>query len=272
MWVRNFVDEFPGPIHKIHATRLYRVRQVIRDIQAGRRVPDLLIQPTLALTVLPGKAGAFYISPDFLVFDREINMYRVGELKSFIMRDRSSLDPQDLDNTRRQSAVGILALRDEAAGVGLIVPDDLAALFVFATPFGLKPADPHQEMLLGELEQVKRGIASMQAAAERLAGLRDETHTSLANLAEDLRTNYRESCVGSCLLAKRCESLDIMSPARLGDRAAHVLGEIRLDALVPLLRADPTTLADAQLELRHKAEAAARVIGVTFDELVGMIA
>jgi len=272
MVVRNFVDEFPGPINRIHAVRLHRVRRILRDLRAGRPVPHLLIQPTLALNVIDAEFGAFYISPDFLGFDPAIGMYRVGELKSFIQRDRASLDPEDLDNTRRQSAIGILALMDEAARHSLTVPEDSLALFVFSTPFGLKPADPHQERLLAEIEQIRRGVSSMRAAAARLAGMRGETDTVLANLADDLGTHYRESCVGSCLLAKRCESKDATSPARLGDNAVRVFGREDLDSVARLLAADPAELLEFQLEIRQKAQDAAAVLGMPYDDFVRMIA
>jgi hypothetical protein len=273
MWVRNMVDEFPGPINQIHAVRLHRMRDILAGLRIGRSVPDIIIQPTLALRLIQGTArGSYYISPDFLVFDRSVRSYRIGEMKSFIVRDRASVDPKDLDNTRRQSAVGILALADELNALGLPMPSDPLGLFIFATPYGLKPAPPHQELLRAEIEQVRRGIESMRFATAKLVELRRETPTMLANLVDEFQTNYRESCVGSCLLAKRCQELDRMNPARHGDAAARTLGSVRLDRLVGVLRARPEELTPEESELQRKFRSSANVLGLSYDTFLGMIA
>ena len=211
-------------------------------------------------------------SPDFLVFDPAIHMYRVGELKSFIKRDNSSLDPKDLDNARRQVAIGILALKDEAQRVGLSVPQDILSLLVFATPYGLKPSDPHAEAMLGEIEQIKRGMDAMRAAVFRLVDLKTDTETTLANLVDDFPINYRESCIGTCLMAARCREKSVHSPIQLGDAAARVFGKLDLEMMRPALYDDPTQLSESHLSFRTKAEETARVLGVDFEILREMIA
>lgn len=49
MWVRNLGEEIPGPPGEMRAMRLHRTRLILRDLAAGRRIPELLVQPQLRL-------------------------------------------------------------------------------------------------------------------------------------------------------------------------------------------------------------------------------
>ena len=144
----------------MHAQRLDRVRKVLLDLAAGRRVPDIIVQPCFELPVLPGRAGSVFVNPDFAFFDRDINAYRIGEEKSFIVRD-GIVAKSNLDSSRRQTAVGILAYEHEMDRLHLPVPAMRAGLFVFATPFGLAPAKPFVDQLNAEIEQVRRAMTGV---------------------------------------------------------------------------------------------------------------
>lgn len=118
MLILDALDELGSPAFSreivLYVSAMYGERVdpptlgALRRTGAGERLfllLDIIIQPTLALRVInTATAGCFYISPDFMVFDPALNTYRIGEEKSFITHDRISVDPKDLDNTRRQAA------------------------------------------------------------------------------------------------------------------------------------------------------------------------
>jgi hypothetical protein len=273
MWVRDFGEEVPGPPDTMHAQRLHRMRRILADLAAGRAVPDLLIQPCFELPVLAGPNGSVFVNPDFAVLDRSAAAYRIGEEKSFIVRDKI-VAKSNLDSTRRQTAVGILAYESEMARVGLPVPAKRSGLFVFATPYGLAPAPPFVDELDAAIEQVRRAIDSLRHAGRRLVELRLGVPIELAqlkDLAGDLTINLRESCLASCVMAPYCERRSSGSASLLGDAAARAFGDIRPDQLHSLLQ-DRDRLNGHELELVAQIEHAAEGLGLTPDQLRKMIA
>jgi hypothetical protein len=273
MWVRDFGIEIPGPPATMHAQRIDRVRKILRDQLAGRRVPDLLIQPCFELPILEQPNGSVFVNPDFAFFDPRLASYRLGEEKSFIVRD-SIVAKSNLDSSRRQTAVGILAYEAELRRVGLSVPENRTGLFVFATPYGLAPAQPFIDELNAEIEQVRRAMDSLRAAAHRLVELRQDVPIELSqlkDLAGELRVNFRESCVHTCVMESYCSRRNAGSAVILGDQAGRAFGSTRPDELAGLLRAR-ARLQGRELEIVRQMERAAEGLGLTLDQLAARIA
>jgi hypothetical protein len=253
MVVRNFADEVPGPVDTMRAVRLSRTRRVLRDLVAGLEVPHVLIQPQLSLPT--GSPGSFeYVSPDFAVLDLRRRFYVPGEEKSFIVRDNVA-DPADLDLTRRQAAAQILALRFEAGQLGARDRVSNSAVFVMATPFGLRAADPAVEALDGAVLEVERALEVLDRTRRRVDALEQAGGGSLPNLADDLGINVTEGCHQSCVMAEYCFARAGQSPALLGDTAARLFAGADLDRVRALVvgsvepaDADEQSLLDALIE------------------------
>lgn len=261
MWVRNFGEEIPGPPTEMRAMRLHRSRSVLRDLVAGRKVPELLVQPQLRLRTGPGDRDFEHVSPDFVVLDPRAAMYVVGEEKSFIAR-AGVAEPGDLDLTRRQAAAGILGLRQEASRLGVADRVTNRALFVVATPFGLAPADPVEEYLDAEVHEVERAVAFLAQVRQRLAAVRGVDRPPLELVIDDLEIHFQEGCSGSCIMAPVCEQRFAGHARLLGDRAIELFGpDIAVARLVALAngarprgaheRAIVDRLREAAAVLRH---------------------
>ena len=261
--VRNFDDEVPGARDGIRAIRLARTVRILRDLAAGRDVPQLLIQPQLRLPVGPARGDYFYVSPDFLVLDPTARIYVPGEEKSFIVRDGVA-DRADLELTRRQAAAQILALRAEAERLGIATRVLPRATFVQATPYGLRPAPAVIERLDGEVQALNRAINALAGARQQLANLRARVgDTSLENLADELPVHYQESCVGSCVLARICKDRVALVAPLLGDAAEDLLGpDFDLLRVVQLAGgADPANARER--DLANQIRDAASVLELT---------
>jgi hypothetical protein len=247
MVVRDFAAEWPGAGPHLNAVRLSRMRRLLADLAAGRPVPHLLIQPQLCLPIGPGSQDIEYVTPDILVFDPSTEMYRPGELKSFIVRGGVA-DKADLDGTRRQAAAQILALKAEARRVGLEGRVDDRALFIFATPYGLKPAPPFEESLSGEIREMRRAARVLLEARKRLAEMRRIKDDPLHLLVDDLGTHFQNSCIGSCVLADHCSKQCVDQVQSMGDEVAEIFGfDIDVDRLVALASgAQPTNDREAE--------------------------
>lgn len=258
MWVRNLAEEVPGSRDMIRAQRVSRTRNILRDLAAGRPVPHIVIQPQFQLPM--GRARSRFISPDYMVLVPQVVMYLPGEEKSFIVRNNVA-DKADLNLARRQAAVEILALRAEAERVGLANRVANRAGFVFATPFGLKPAEPFEEGLEAEIAEVQRAIAVIDAVAARMAELRRIADSPLEMLTEELPINFEESCIGSCVLSDVCRQRFAGKAKILGDAVADILGaETAIDRLMDLINgATPTTPQEAALA--PLVQSAARRVG-----------
>jgi hypothetical protein len=243
--VRNLDNELPGSRDTIRSMRLRRTRGFFEDLAKGKEVPDIVIQPQLHLPV-PG-AKPVYISPDFMFLDRRAGIYRPGEDKSFMVLN-NVVDPADLKRTRLQGAVEILALRAEAERVGLQSLIDDRAIYVFATPYGLRPHPPFEEDLGAEIYKVQRAIVVLSQVASQLSDLRKATPAPLQMLAGKIQTHFKESCT-DCVLMNVCKREVIGRPQMLGDTAAELLGPTAdLQRLLELLGgAEPTSAAEAAL-------------------------
>jgi hypothetical protein len=236
MIVRNFADEIPGARLEIRAMRLYRFRRILRDLSLGRNVPDLLIQPQLCLPTGNGRRDIEYVSPDFLVFDRKKGMYRPGEEKSFIVRNGVA-DRADLDGTRRQAAAQILALQSETSRFRLESQVDDKATFVFATPYGLAPAPPFEESLRGELREMREAVGALIGAKKRLQELQRTDDAPLHMLVDELRINFQDSCIGTCVMADFCRRRYLSQTRVLGDQVSELLGpDMEIGRVVELLK------------------------------------
>jgi hypothetical protein len=269
MVVRNFAVEVPGPRDELRAMRLHRTRNVLKDLAAGLPVPDVLIQPQFAVPTGPGPRDFEYVTPDFAVLDPHITMYIPGEEKSFIVRDGVA-DRADLDRTRRQAAAQSLALRAEASRVGLEHRVLDRAVFVFATPFGLKPAPAFAEYLHAEVFEVARAIQVLSAVRVRLGELRANDPTPLHLLVDELPINFQERCFSTCVMAPNCRERLAGRAIMLGDHTADLLGpdmdadRIAALALGEVLPANPqeaelaARLADAAVALGRRPRALRR--------------
>lgn len=260
MVVRNFAEEVPGPPSTMRAVRLHRTRRVLRDLAAEKPVPHLLIQPQLRLPTGHGAHDFEFISPDCMVLDSRIGIYVPAEEKSFIVRDHVA-DAADLDSTRRQAAVQILALRAETASLGIDGRVADRAAFVFATPYGLSPAPAFEERLDAEVHEMVRAVVIVGRVRARLAELRALDNATLPNLLTELKANPQEACFGSCVFADLCHMELAGKPTELGDDAVDLVGaDADLDRLAALaLGAEPTTPREA--ELAASLSAAAEAIG-----------
>src|ERR1044071_976053 len=218
MVVRNFENEGISSV-----VRRARTKRVLEDLADGKPVPDLLIQPALLLRIGGAQGGSIFIKPDFLVLDPKVRFYVPGEIKSFIVRDGVG-DPGDLDRTRRQAGVEIIALRDEATLVGLSDRVLDRAVFVFATPYGLTPHEPYEEQLRAEVQEIKRAIRVLRDAQAKLKRLREPIDAPLEMLLDELGIHYQEGCLGNCILAGPCKERYTGKARLLGDAATDLLG------------------------------------------------
>lgn len=255
--VRNFADETSGPM------RLVRVRRVFGDIARGIEVPHILLQAHLRLPVGPELNDFGTIYPDVMVLDPERRMYLPGELKSFIVRG-NVVDPPDLEISRRQVATQILALRAEAdlAGLGDRVNNE--ALFVFSLPFGLVPATPVIEDLSGELREAELALERLRVVRARVRALKaTDPGATLVQLAAELPANYRDSCIGSCILASWCERSYAGRARLLGDAIAVAVGmDTPIERIRALAAGDPPRTAEEALlapQLMDASEALGRI-------------
>jgi hypothetical protein len=255
MTVRNFADELPGTITDIpgqrpsgiRAKRLYRTRQILRDLAAGRDVPHILIQPQLQLQAERAGKPYMFVSPDFMVLDARVNMYIPGEEKSFIVRDGVA-ERSDLDRTRRQAAAQILALREEATRVKIGDRVENRAVFVFATPYGLSPAAPTEEYLDAPMREIEHAIEALVVATRQYAARQSVDGASLAMMADEIPIHFQDSCFGSCVLAMKCKERFAGQTRELGDGATEAFGDVPIERIVELIRgAAPTTTAETEL-------------------------
>lgn len=259
MTVRNFLDEAPGALYTM---RLSKMRRLLRDLAEDRTVPDLLIQPQLRLKTGPKVGDYVHISPDFALLDRDAGIYVPGEIKSFIVRGNVA-DSADLEPTRRQAAVEVVALRAEAERAGLADRVSNRAAFVFATPFGLQPRSGHQEQLDGAVRDILRALQVIEQTKARLTAKRTVDDARFEVLIDELEPNYQESCIGKCVLTDYCKLREAGSARLLGDAAAEQLGaNTDVDRIVEFLRGRPTSDGD---EARVVADLADAIRALGYD-------
>lgn len=248
MWSRNFAEEIPGPPTTMRAARLHRLSLVFRDLAAGKPVPELLIQPQLRIPIRPQVKYFEYIAPDFMVLDPGRRMYLPGELKSFAERDGVA-SRADLDLPRRQAGVQVIALTALAHRVGIADRVGEQAVFIYATPYGLRLGPPHLEEIHAECREIGRAIIRLGAVHERLEQLRAVEDTALVNLIDEFAPDYQEACHGTCVLAGPCKAAAAGTARELGDEARQMVGpDMPVERLIELAGgAAPVTPLEQEL-------------------------
>jgi hypothetical protein len=248
--VRDLAVEAKAAGDKRPDARLQPTREILREMGRGDRVPEIVIQPQLSLMVGRGMK----ISPDFMIYDRERGIYVPGEEKSQILRQGVG-EPVDLDRARRQAAVQILALREELVPLGLSGRVTNRAVLVFASPYGLSPAPAAEERMLdAEVHELERAVRTLNDVAEKSGDLPDPEDAGGA-LLDLLKTNYQDSCLGSCVMARVCKSRCAGRAQLLGSAAADLLG--------------PDTSIERVIAVRHGAAPASEreaAIAAMWDE------
>jgi hypothetical protein len=248
MWSRNFAEEIPGPPTTMRAGRLHRLAQIFRDLAEDKPVPELLVQPQLRIPIRPEVKYFEYIAPDFMVLDPERKMYLPGELKSFAERDGVA-SRADLDLPRRQAGVQVIALAALAGRVGIADRVEEQAVFIYATPYGLRLGPPHLEDIHAECREIHRAIVRLGIVHARLGQLRAVEDTALVNLIDEFAADYQEACHGTCILASPCKLAVAGSMRELGDEAREIAGpDMPIERLIDLSQgAEPTTSLEREL-------------------------
>lgn len=237
IWVRNLEDEEPGGRDVNRIRRWGRTTRILEDHLAGRRVPEILIQPQLRITVSGlGKRPGLFIAPDVMFLDGRCRRYRPLDFKSFVVRG-NLVSPTDLERSRLQVAIQSIAFHETLELLGDPRPAEHVGGFVFATPFGLAPHRPQIELLDGSVDRVVKAIDWLARhgitidAARARDGAPDEIH-----LLDEVPNHYQERCIASCALADVCRARYETTAQALGDAAAEILGrDADLDRMAALL-------------------------------------
>lgn len=267
MVVRDFTEEVPGPPASMHIQRFHRTRNIFSDLLKGKEVPHLVIEPRFSVPS-GGQYPGFMVGPDFMVLDPKRRIYRPGEEKSFITRENVA-EPGDKDLTRRQAAAQVLGeqavLNALKAGAGDAIPNE--AVFVFATPYGLKPAPAFIEPIDAAVHEMRKALAKMSEVQTILRGLRKGTEVPLHLLVDELPSHFQESCLGSCVMASWCERRHAGTARVLGDAAADLLGaDTDLKRLARVV-AGAVRGAGPERELADQLRQAAKALGLSEQDL-----
>ncbi|HEX8599664.1 MAG TPA: hypothetical protein VF952_14265 [Chloroflexia bacterium] len=228
----------------LQEARLARTREILQRLANNLPVPDLLIQPAFAVSIAPGEYRVVY--PDYAVLSRWEQMYVVGEIKAFITRDNKA-PALSLKRTRRQAAVEVIALREEAARFGLEGRVDDRAACVFGTVKGLNPSAVYQERLDAEVSEVRTALRRLERTSALGLGTSQSVEELFQNLVGTRAFNFEEQCFSICALHTVCRARIASQPTVLGDEAADALGaEVDLPRLAELIRgATPLTPAES---------------------------
>lgn len=270
--VRDLDKEEPVTSGDVHGGNLRRYRKtqgIVKDAYRGKKAdaPDLVIHPTFELPLLKGRdgkpiiRGSRYLNPDFMVLDRELGAYLIGDEKSFIVRDDTVVEASKLDQVRRQIASGTLAMRSELNRITRSAPTITEGLLAFATPYGLNVARIAREDLSGEIQQIEKAIPQLQRVAELLAQLRAHGEFQFANIAPALGTNLKESCYGRCVMTAYCERQAGSAAEALGRGTVKLLGG-KTPAELSALAAARGTLAPKDAALLANIEQATNILGI----------
>jgi hypothetical protein len=199
-------------------------RLLAMKLAGDPRAPNLILKPRLNLEMV----GILHpIEPDFLVASDQDPFYRVGELKSYPDRGGKT-DQADIRSACRQSAVGIVALRQTLARLGYrdaeaIVPAR-CDLILKVTGFFLPTL--HQMVIAGELDSILRALSDAPSNLDELEAMLppSATLTDPAILAS-IPNRYRSGCREHCALWTHCreQATTASQPTLLGEEAAEYL-------------------------------------------------
>jgi len=203
---------------------------------AGRRVPDLLLQPALQLSW--GGIDWGHIIPDALVLDRRQQQFLPHETKGYIGID-GVITPGERTALRLQAAIEVLALRSELARLDPTSTVPPQALLVVATPYGFRPAPAVLEELDSEMAAVEAALRTLGRVFSRLATRRQDT--APRETLTQLSPYYQESCLTGCALAGVCRNQAPGVRGEVGERVASLVGEgLDLARVIALLSGAPS--------------------------------
>jgi hypothetical protein len=223
--VRDLETEQPGGAEACRVNRVKLTRALLSTAHAG--LPTMVIvKPTLILNTgfSPRDLHWRYIEPDFIVWSPMLQVYVPGDFKSFVVRD-GVVESAKLERVRLQLACDVVALRDELRrlrrGLEQRLPPN--GYLVFATPYGLKPDTPKLEDLSGAVPMMLKAISAFKNHRNRIVAA--AAGAPIVTTAPDLRVNYQEKCIATCILATHCRARLGDHPSLLGDAARDLLGD-----------------------------------------------
>jgi hypothetical protein len=234
-WVEDLRTEVSDSPSEAILERCRKTRTVLTDLLAGRRVPDLLLQPALQLQW--GGAAWGHIVPDALVLDRIPQRFVPLETKGYIGLD-GIITPGEKVAMRLQAAVEVVALRSELGRLEPTCKIPPQALLVVATPFGFRPYPAVLEELAAELAAVDAALRTLGRVFVSLAARRQDTAPK--ETLTQLRPYFQESCLTGCALAEICRTRASGVRGEVGDHAAsQVSEEFDLARVMALLSGAP---------------------------------
>ncbi len=246
-------DYAPGDTPADRQRRETETRRLIgMKLRGEPSAPNLILKPRLVVNLV---GISHPIEPDFLIASDADAFYRVGELKSYPDRGGKT-DQGDLRSACRQSAVGVVGLRQALMSLGVREPAELATAHgdLILKVTGLFLATLRPMTLTGELDSVLRALADAPSNLVELEGLLPAGGTlDDPVVLAAIPNHYRSACREHCALWTHCrgQSLMMSQPVILGDEAAE-----RLAAAGSLSRArdlmngvglPPRNLAEAAL-------------------------
>lgn len=225
--VINIEQRLPGETQEVMRQRVALTRELLaRKLRRETGLPNIIIKPRLIIKVLEHD---YQIEPDVLVASASDSCYRIVEIKSYVARGGKTSDA-DLRNARRQSAVGVMALRQLMARLGSDgdgVPP--VADIILRRPYSYYPA-LSIEMIAGEITSVESFMARLArditATAELLQSQSFNAIDSAAALSA-VPYNYLPDCREYCALAKICKQQAI------AEGALVLLGRQARDGFAP---------------------------------------
>lgn len=230
--VRNLYDDHPGTKDDSRIARLQITRKILADANAGRSVPDIIVQPQLLLPTNPGQRPYFFIAPDLLVWSPDHGVYCPGDMKSFVVRE-NEVAPGNLARVRLQLGAQVLALRHEYHRLDQAIAVPAQGMLLFSKPNGLIPHAPRVEDVAGGVEAVRIGISAFLHHRQRIQelGAGAEPHT----VVPDLRPNFQDSCLNTCVMAQWCRQRIAGKAADMGEAAGDALGNMEVQRAIDLM-------------------------------------
>ena len=226
--VRDLSARWSAGRHLAPEQRLQATREVVAGKLAGATpAPALVVKPLLEVQLVGVPCR---IEPDALVASEADALYRVVEIKAYEDRGGQT-SAADLRSACRQAAVGVVALRQAVAQLGVGKPADLVpatADLVLRAPRGFAPRlhTMSIEAEVASLERLSGDWAAAAADLERL--LPPGTALDDPAVLEAVPTRYRLACQEHCALAPHCRAAAVGAgdPALLGETVVEQLGAV----------------------------------------------